>query len=132
MIAPGRYNSLYEISGCGLIRASVWLGKDDGSNSVSKYGIVDAEGKEVWPVVYDEVGFSCSEGYIKVKDEKGYGFVDTLGVKSIPCQYIYASDFEQIDGRKVAKVKRTAFDKGSLVSKIKECFIDEEGREVID
>ena len=132
VIAPDRYNSLYEISGCGLIRASMWLGKDDGNNSVSKCGIVDAEGKEVWPVVYDEVSFSCSEGYIKVKDEKGYGFVDTLGVKSIPCQYVYASDFEQIDGRKVAKVKRTAFDKGSLVSKIKECFIDEEGREVID
>ncbi len=132
VIAPGRYNSLYEISGCGLIRASVWLGKDDGSNSVSKYGIVDAEGKEIWPVVYDEVGSSCSEGYIKVNDEKGYGFVDTLGVKSIPCQFVYASDFEQIDGRKVAKVKRTAYEKGSLVSKIKECFIDEEGKEVED
>ena len=132
VIAPDRYNSLYEISGCGLIRASMWLGKDDGNNSVSKCGIVDAEGKEVWPVVYDEVSFSCSEGYIKVKNEKGYGFVDTLGVKSIPCQFVYASDFEQIDGRKVAKVKRTAFDKESLMTGIKECFIDEEGREVID
>ena len=130
VIAPGKYDMLSEIRDCSLIRADVWSGKDERGKIISKYGIVDAEGKEIWPVVYDEVGFSCSEGYIKVKDEKGYGFVDTLGVKSIPCQYVYASDFEQIDGRKVAKVKRTVYEKGSLVSKIKECFIDEEGKEV--
>ena len=130
VVAPGKYDMLFEIRDCNLIEASVRSGKDERGKIISKCGILDANGKEIWPVVYDKVGYSCSEGYIVVKDEKGYGFVDTLGVKSIPCQFVYASDFEQIDGRKVAKVKRTVYEKGSLVSKIKECFIDEEGKEV--
>lgn len=74
VIASDKYNNLSGIPGYGLYKATVWTGWDSRGEFDSKSGIVNVQGTEIWSVVYEEVS-CCSEGYIRVKDRKGYGFV---------------------------------------------------------
>ena len=64
-------------------------------------GLIDRNGREIAPPVYEEIVYP-SEGFIRVKRNGLYGFIDTTGRTVIEPQYYSASGF--FDGIAVAAV----------------------------
>ena len=59
-------------------------------------GFVDLDGKEVVPLVYDEVGYHDPEGKrLRVGNGDEYSFLDELAQVAIPIQYEYAEIFDK-------------------------------------
>ena len=87
-IAPGQswtkqYDHVNEPC-CGLAK----VGKDH------KYGFVNAKGKVVIPLIYDEV-LNFSEGIAAVSKAAKWGFVDSTGKEITPLQYSDALSFTE-------------------------------------
>lgn len=59
-----------------------------------KWGVINTEGKEVVPCVYDLVGSFNEELAVVCKNDK-WGFVNTKGELAIPCTYDFAFDFSE-------------------------------------
>lgn len=57
-----------------------------------KWGYVDAQGKEITPLIYDRT-YEFVGGLGRVVKNGKYGFVDTTGKEVIPCIYDLANDF---------------------------------------
>ena len=59
-----------------------------------KYGVIDEEGHEVIPCIYDELGYSYDKpivyGYASAVRDGKYGFVDAQGNET--CDFVYASN----------------------------------------
>ena len=86
-----------------------------------KWGFVNTQGKEVIPLMYDNVDF-FSEGLSRVSlgdDETGkWGFVNTQGKEVIPLKYDYAWSFHE--GLAIVKLSG------------KKGYVDKEGHEYWD
>lgn len=59
----------------------------------TKAGFVDKTGKEVIPLIYQDVN-SFSNGLASVKKDEKWGYIDTNGKTLIDFQYEYATSFE--------------------------------------
>lgn len=60
-----------------------------------KYGYIDKWGREVIPLIFDNVG-NFNEGLAKVELNDKWGFIDTDGIIKVNCIYEDVCDF--IDG----------------------------------
>lgn len=86
-------------------------------------GLIDRDGKEVIPCLYQNV-FYPTDGMIMVVNNEGrYGFFDTLGVQHIPFSYRAASSFNE--GVAVVGVDIDS-------NFVQYGFIDHDGKMVID
>lgn len=52
-----------------------------------KYGVINDNGAEVLPCIYDDITYGFSHGLNTVKKNKKYGVVDHKGYEVIPCVY---------------------------------------------
>ena len=52
-----------------------------------KYGVINDNGAEVLPCIYDDITYGFSHGLNIVKKNKKYGVVDHKGYEVIPCVY---------------------------------------------
>lgn len=57
-------------------------------------GLIDRDGNEIVPCIYDEVGYP-SDGRIKIQKDKLYGYLDMQGNMVVEPQYISAGDFSE-------------------------------------
>ena len=82
-------------------------------------GFVDLDGKEVVPLIYDEVGYYDDEvKRLRVGKGDKYGFLDELAQVVIPVQYEYAEIFSK--------------GKARVMLNGRQFFIDPNGKEVTD
>ena len=80
-------------------------------------GFVDLDGKEVVPLIFDEVGYyDEAVKRIRVGKEGKYGFLDELAQVAIPIQYEYAEIFDK--------------GKARVMHDGRQFFIDPNGKEV--
>lgn len=80
-------------------------------------GFVDLDGKEVVPLVYDEVGYYDPEvKRLRVGKGEKYGFLDELAQVVIPVQYEYAEIFDK--------------GKARVMLNGRQFFIDPDGKEL--
>ena len=80
-------------------------------------GFVDLDGKEVVPLVYDEVGYYDPEvKRLRVGKGEKYGFLDELAQVVIPFQYEYAEIFDK--------------GKARVMLNGRQFFIDPDGKEL--
>lgn len=93
-----------------------------------KWGYINEAGKEVIPIIYDDVKESIAKGrnLIGVGQNEKYGFVDWNGNVKIPLEYDYVSRF--YNGAFGTKVN---YDMVPVVKNAKMGFIDEKGNTVI-
>jgi hypothetical protein len=59
----------------------------------SSFGLIDANGNEVVPLIYDDIYNYPKEGLYKVKKRNDYGFVDVQGKELVTPQYRMARNF---------------------------------------
>ena len=82
-------------------------------------GFVDLDGKEVVPLIYDEVGYYDPEvKRLRVGAGNRYGYLDELAEVVIPVQYEYAEIFDKRKAR--------------VMLNGRQFFIDRDGKEVAD
>ena len=110
LVIPLKYHYAFEFSG-GFAKVSKKVDYSD------KWGFIDQTGKEVIPLIYDDVDHNFLEGLVAVEKDDKWGFVDQTGKEVIPLIYDFAGRFS--DG--LAVVKKDG----------KYGFIDRTGKEVI-
>jgi hypothetical protein len=80
-------------------------------------GFVDLQGKEVVPLIYDEMGYFQPEvRRTRAGIKEKFGYLDELGNVAIPSQYEYAEIFDK--------------GKARVMLNGRDFFIDPDGKEV--
>ena len=67
-----------------------------------KYGLIDSNGKEIVPCIYDEIGSINEEGFVRVRKNCKYGIVAPDGRETVPCIY---DEMEEIDDKGFVVIK---------------------------
>ncbi|MFR6236861.1 MAG: WG repeat-containing protein [Parabacteroides distasonis] len=61
-----------------------------------RYGFIDKYGKEVIPLIYENIPYSFSDGLAKVKREGKWGYVNNQGEEVVACLYDDIASFGRI------------------------------------
>ncbi|MBO5720670.1 MAG: WG repeat-containing protein, partial [Bacteroidales bacterium] len=93
-----------------------------------KYGLINKEGNEVVPPIYDELFFTSENGIIKVKSNNKYGYIDFNGNYITEIKYDDACDF--CDGMAMVNIGGTLNKRGRITGG-KYGFINVLGDEIV-